>query len=331
MKRLNVEYSLVKEGFKENITRNYNSITFYYPSEEYNVSSPYYVALPPGKYKFECWGGRGFYNSFAAYTSGIITLHEKVVFYLYLGASGIDIKPTSFAYNGGGYGDSTGGGATDIRLIGGEWDNFASLKSRIMVAAGAGSFDMDGNGGSGGDLIGKTARSSFKNGTGGTQAVGGIGYSHGSFGKGGFSVRYDENGKRLDNAGGCGGGYYGGGTGEAYDCCGGGGGSSFISGHEGCDAITENSTETNITHTRQPLHYSGLYFKDTQMIAGHEIMPLPNGMEGEGYLDSGCVRISSDLPLPFFELTCKKEYKSSISIAKIGYISILIDIRYTKE
>ncbi|MFR6022531.1 MAG: glycine rich domain-containing protein [Clostridia bacterium] len=29
-----------------------------------------------------------------------------------------------------------GGGATDIRLVSGEWNDFESLKSRIMVAGG---------------------------------------------------------------------------------------------------------------------------------------------------------------------------------------------------
>ncbi len=45
-----------------------------------------------------------------------------------------------------------------------------------------------------------------------------------------------------------------------------GGGSSFISGHEGCDAIKEESTENNIIHTGQSIHYSGLYFTNTLMI-----------------------------------------------------------------
>lgn len=47
-----------------------------------------------------------------------------------------------------------------------------------------------------------------------------------------------------------------------------GGGSSFISGHEGCDAIKEESTENNIIHTGQSIHYSGLYFTNTLMIDG---------------------------------------------------------------
>ncbi len=48
----------------------------------------------------------------------------------------------------------------------------------------------------------------------------------------------------------------------------GGGGSSFISGHNGCDAIKEESTSDNIVHTGQNVHYSGYKFTDTVMIDG---------------------------------------------------------------
>lgn len=47
-----------------------------------------------------------------------------------------------------------------------------------------------------------------------------------------------------------------------------GSGSSFISGHEGCDAIAQNSTEGNITHTGQSVHYSQYKFTNTVMIDG---------------------------------------------------------------
>ena len=62
-----------------------------------------------------------------------------------------------------------------------------------------------------------------------------------------------------------GGGYYAGGVGFGADAS---GGSSFISGHNGCDAITESSTESNIVHTGQSIHYSGYKFTDTIMIDG---------------------------------------------------------------
>lgn len=83
------------------------------------------------------------------------------------------------------------------------------------------------------------------------------------------------------------GGYNGGGSGYYGDASGtwapGAGGSSFISGHNGCVAITENSTENNIiqrldsnnttcdedtTYITCSYHYSDYKFSDTVMIDG---------------------------------------------------------------
>ena len=92
----------------------------------------------------------------------------------------------------------------------------------------------------------------------------------------------------IDDIGGIGGGGYYGGT-SYYYAFAGSGGSSFISGHLGCDAVEENTT---IHHTGQSIHYSGLYFTQTRMINGSEIMPLPSSSE-EGILyDSGYFRIT---------------------------------------
>ena len=212
----------------------------------------------------------------------------------------------SGGYNGGGNAGSgtytgalggsggSGGGATDIRTTNGSWSNFESLKSRIMVAsAGSGSpgiqkTQTDGFGSPGAGLyesytgVNQTAnvyggaRGGFatqtfggKGGYGNTQNNGQytLQGENGSFGKGGSSKDTAHSG-----SGGAGGsGYYGGGasgssnngTGDA-----GGGGSSFISGHNGCDAIAESSTQSNIIHTGQPNHYSGLVFTNTVMIDG---------------------------------------------------------------
>ena len=49
---------------------------------------------------------------------------------------------------------------------------------------------------------------------------------------------------------------------------GGGGGSSFISGHNGCNAVSASSTSGNMVHTGQSVHYSGLSFTNTVMIDG---------------------------------------------------------------
>ncbi len=133
--------------------------------------------------------------------------------YIYVGECYNGAKET-MCYNGGGSGGystvgietgTNGGGATDIRLLNGNWNDFESLKSRIMVA-------------------------------------------------------------------------------------GGGGGSSYISGYDGCNSIAESSTEENIIHTGNIIHYSGKYFLYTRMESGRNYMPSPSdtttevqGNSGNGY------------------------------------------------
>ena len=146
-----------------------------------------------------------------------------------------------------------GGGATDVRVNSSiNWYDFSSLLSRIMIAGGGGGAYYSGTGGAGGGLNGYDGQGSNSNvtdkiGVGGTQTSTIFGVA---------SVNSTTIG---------GGGYYGGEGGYAANA---GGGSSFISGHEGCDAIKEESTENNIIHTGQSVHYSGMHFTDTVMIDG---------------------------------------------------------------
>uniref|UniRef100_UPI00203FB633 glycine rich domain-containing protein n=1 Tax=Odoribacter lunatus TaxID=2941335 RepID=UPI00203FB633 len=172
-----------------------------------------------------------------------------------------------------------GGGATDIRLIKGEWNDFNSLKSRIMVAGGGGGSDYfasyGSNGGAAGGLNGydgnyyrNKGSNSYTIARGGSQTSGGkggIGVSKGksgSFGMGGCRTEYSNNGSYGSGGGS---GYYGGGYGHYnhYVAGSGAGGSSFISGHNGCDAINSAGS-----HTGQSVHYSGLSFTNTVMIDG---------------------------------------------------------------
>ncbi|EAX89183.1 hypothetical protein TVAG_195590 [Trichomonas vaginalis G3] len=179
-----------------------------------------------------------------------------------------------YSYGGGGPGQFGGGGASDIRLLPGDYANFTSLKSRIIVAAGAGGPDTGDLGGPAGSLEG--FNSNNNHGNGGTQTSGGRGYVNGSFGKGG------GNPSKLDASGnGAGGsGYFGGGSSKNSHDYGGGGGSSFISGYPGCVAITEDSTENSIkfrTGEFTSIHYSGLKFEKSLIIDGNHQMPSPNG------------------------------------------------------
>ncbi|MBY2478646.1 hypothetical protein KWV16_17390 [Clostridioides difficile] len=203
------------------------------------------VVLPPGKYKFECWGacGGNAYNDSTwtssakgGYASGELILKENTILYIFVGQSGFEKKSTnSFTrtgFNGGGSSNPTsgnnyyysryGGGATDIRLVGGTWNDKQGLLSRILVADGGGNINPYENSiciGHGGGL--NVNNGIFYNRemtTGGSQYQGGISYAgdnyNGSFGKGGIGR----------NGGGGGSGWYGGAGAESAITAAGGSG-----------------------------------------------------------------------------------------------------------
>ncbi|MEG1900404.1 MAG: glycine rich domain-containing protein, partial [Bacilli bacterium] len=280
-----------------------------------------FVVPYTGTYKVELWGASDRYANqtgigIGGYVSGLIYLESNKIIYIYVGGN---IK----SFNGGitmtdarGI-ISTSGGATDIRITSGQWDNFESLKSRIIISAGGGTVSHGGVGGYGGGLIGYdgipmlnsslTGPETF--GTGSTQTMGGkAGYFNWS-GGGPTNGLFGIGGKGNDSYGGSGGGGYygGGGSGLAkLSKGGGGGGSSFISGHNGCDAIASDSTKTNIIHTHQPNHYSGKTFSNTTMIDGlgynwtnvkgnQTQMPKPDGTLypiGQGHIGNGYAKIT---------------------------------------
>ena len=262
-----------------------------------------------GEYKVELWGaqGGGAYYSHGAfisnsegyekvgdyidggkggYTSGKINLKMNKKIYMYVGGEGYDYSSIRYrdrpqgGYNGGGQGGyayqigAGGGGATDVRTSNSTWDDFFSLKSRIMVAgagAGTSNWSFTVPGGAGGGLVGYNGKLNINSvshtlATGGSQVSGGISGNQADT-EGSFGIGADSN---RGHGGGGGSGYYGGGGGGVISSgvSSGAGGSSFISGHEGCDAISEQSTEDNIIHIGQSIHYSGLYFTDTVVIDG---------------------------------------------------------------
>ena len=125
---------------------------------EYTGEYQEFEAKDSGYYKMECYGAKGGYSRIngsigatggnGGYTFGVIYLEKGEKLYVYVGGHGADAvvgKDAKGGYNGGGLGTwdhsddeaaGAGGGATDVRLISGEWNNFESLKSRIRVAAG---------------------------------------------------------------------------------------------------------------------------------------------------------------------------------------------------
>ena len=251
------------------------------------------ITLAAGKYKMECWGargGNGYGNSrggYGAYVVGSIGLNQSTILYAYVGQAGNDGNSRRTSWNGGAIGGAdtyggaenggSGGGASDIRLEGGTWSVITSLRSRIMVAGGGGGAGgwSSCNGGPGGS-------GTFNS----TPGIGTTGINDQAGGGGG------------------GGGYYGGHTNGSLIIQwslgrGAFGGSSFISGHNGCNAINSSGT-----HTGQSIHYSGLYFTNTVMIdgAGYQWTTAKGGYVGmpnltgtgtmTGNTGNGQVRIS---------------------------------------
>lgn len=263
---------------------------------EFSGTYETFTASENGIYFIELWGARGgnispYNGGKGAYTAGNISLEKGSKLYVYLGGRGEQETAASNigGYNGGGYSgynpgsvnyNGGGGGSTDIRLTKGTWNNFNSLKSRIMVAAGGGGATSGVRGyytgGSGGGLIGQVGEGVYDGSnqsvetTGATQTSGGdsnyeFNENYGtSDRKGRFGYAVQETTSGFGGGGGS--GYYAGATSWGR---GGSGGSSFISGHNGCDAITSASTSSSIVHTGQPNHYSGYVFTDTVMVDGN--------------------------------------------------------------
>lgn len=264
----------------------------------YTGDEQQFVVPKTGRYKIELWGassagipdgcgwsGCGNGNvriSKGAYTSGTIQLTKDDILYVYVGAQGQSGKNINgnASYNGGGavtdcYGDGnnfSGGGATDIRLVNGNWNNSESLASRIMVAAGGGGVVYDvGTEGHGGTI--ESNESSGPVSSTGLPATQTSGYQ---FGVGQSNTRS-----------GGGGGYWGG-QASNYAAS---GGSSYISGYPGCIAVTsitnlaprndsndeECTAETALNDSVCSEHYSGKKFTSMLMKSGSDVMPTYDG------------------------------------------------------
>ena len=265
-------------------------VIFNYPCESQNECHPFEVTFKKGIYQIECWGGG--YNSsnvqspylhygYGAYTKGTIHFPNTTKLYFYIGCSNgrfnvllPDAKPNAILPNG----------ATDIRTDKGDYYSFDSLKTRIMVAGAAGySDDYDGQFGHGGTLQGNNGISEVSR-TSGKPLNPPLVIPGGSQTneytncldkciQGKFGLAQISNAPDLGGIGG--GGYYSGAS--CYPAGNGGGGSSFISGFLGCDAISKDSTENNIIHTHQSVHYSKFVFTNGEMKSGIETHHMKPG------------------------------------------------------
>lgn len=311
-----ITYKVRYKGKTKQITRSVHIIDnihiFVYVNDYQKWIVPY-----TGNYQIELWGasGNNAYNTYVAahpsyggYTTGVISLNKGEILYIYVGGQSQKFNCCSKQGNNAG-----SGGATDIRLINAEWNDGASLRSRIMVAGGAGGTygDSTGNvGNSAGGLISQSHTGNFGM-NASTQTAGGNAGTNGT--AGGFGYAGVNTALHYNSGGG---GYYGGGSGPS-----GGGGSSYISGHTGCVAIIDSETPTKRTGTGGvecttgiddnlcSIHYSGKTFSDTVMVdgngfewyrtkatvAGTRLMPNPAGgtyASGVGHSGNGYARIT---------------------------------------
>ena len=282
---------------KENICLDESSLS---KSFTYKGEGETYTVLKNGTYKIELWGAQGGTGNLIApggYTSGNIYLTKGEKLYFFVGQSA-NARATAFNGGGGCY-DSCygGGGATDVRLVNGSWNEVKSLKSRIMVAAGGAGYNAWRSGYIGGYGGGLTGGNGAGDSTryGATQTAGGAGTAssrNGTFGVGGYGDNY---------GGGGGGGYWGGAGGHNSGTGNGGsGGSSYISGHTGCVAIAsadsltpKEGCETGTNDNSCSIHYSEKVFTNTVIKAGNEEMPdYSTGGSFVGNLGNGHAKIT---------------------------------------
>lgn len=320
-------------------------VTVYAGYSKYTMCFPYtgaidvFTALKNSTYTFELWGasggtatwngyGKGYLTGYGAYTSGKLDMSKDQSLFVQVGGKGGVTNSAGSqpgGYNGGGNGwtltsylGSGGGGATDIRLVGGEWNDDTSLNSRIMVAAGGGggsysshteTVRLNISGGALESMVSTRVAAQYRP-TPATQTSGGVPKNltnkgtAGTFGIGGNGAR--------NATGGGGGGYYGG-AGEAQQQ---GvnpnptGGSSFISGYTGAVAIASEddrtprldsngdqcTNESALEDNECSIHYSNIVFSEPVMIAGNSTMPNKTGtgtMIGNRNSD-GYAKVSTD-------------------------------------
>ena len=293
------------------------------------ISNPYYTFVAPadGVYNLEVWGAEGgtYDSSYATggkggYSKGEITLKKGVELYVYVGGKGeystslTHSIPLGGGYNGGGaagYRGGTGGGATDIRISSGNWNDNTSLLSRIIVAGGGGGAYADSknykaNGGEGGGTSGLSGghsgiysawagggASQTSGGTGGKGSSSNYNGEAGSFGKGGSTGdKYDSTSYYSNGAGG--GGWYGGGAAGNYSLAGklrasgGGGGSGFVFTLDTANNVPTGYVPTDIYYLNNTIILDGTKEFSNSSGTGTEV-----GHSGDGYAKITPISVTS--------------------------------------
>ena len=219
---------------------------------DYTGSEEIFTAPITGTYKLETWGAQGLSNlnvspiavgGYGGYASGFVSLKANDIIYINVGEGG---KNSMNAYNGGGYGQLSGGGATHIATITGLLSSLENNNDKILIVAGGGGGNDTSKDiiPSGGGFVGVNG----SNAIGGKQNMQTDSQYNAAFGKGGDSFVYNNG----DSGGGGGAGFYGG-AGSPDWWSSGAGGSGYIGNSlltqksmycYNCEESSEESTKT---------------------------------------------------------------------------------------
>ena len=223
--------------------------------EPNNDTNKYYrVRLFPGVYNISAWGasGGGSLGGKGGFASGVFVFKTPITLYAYVGSQGTyySDKRSPGGYNGGGEGElasgGSGGGASDVRIVSGKWNETSSLESRLVVAAGGGGScgSTWASGGYGGGITG--GNSIIRSGSCSNIISEGATQTNGELGKGANAHARIIGNCQTEGNGGGGGGYRGGLAIASTYNSGGGGGSSYVSGHPGCKPLKYLAISYNI-------------------------------------------------------------------------------------
>jgi len=287
-------------------TPNINATTTYYVqsvtpqggAQTYNYTGSVQTFTAPtnGTYTLEAWGAQGgndpsnpnaIFGGRGGYAKGDVYLTAGQTIQVYVGQQGSGCLNSSWRSTGG-------GGATDFRLTGGNWNDNAGLLSRILVAGGGGGRhgnNYEGVAYVGNDGGGTTAPNFTANGVnvvGSTQNGGGSSNNTNVAGSFGFS-----NPTPYSNT--CSAGGWNGGARGSDNWANGGGGGGWYGGVSSWPTGSGGSGYAYTAASWTPGGYTptaAYQLSNTQLIAGNSSMPNPTGGNMTGRAGNGIAKIT---------------------------------------
>jgi hypothetical protein len=261
-------------------------------------SAQTFTAPVSGTYSLEAWGAQGgndvyypnsVFGGRGGYSKGDVYLAAGTTINVYVGGQGSGCNASYWRSSGG-------GGATDFRLVGGNWNDNAGLYSRILVAGGGGG--RHGNnyegvtyvGNDGGGLNAPNINACGYNVVGASQTAGGSSPYGGGVAVGSFGF---ANANMMSNI--CSVGGWNGGAAGADNWANGGAGGGWYGGCTSWCTSTGGSGYVYTSSSYVPPGYTpALTYQMTNdvLIAGNTIMPNPLGGTMTGNSGNGVAKIT---------------------------------------